>query len=124
MSAVVDIFSAVLSGANFGPFCPPSVAYLPVKEEKVGEGTGHFFGAMRIDAFQKPEQFKAQMDKWIETFRAAKPAKGHDRVLIPGDPERENEERISKEGINVLGPVQKEMKEIADDLGIEFQYQA
>ena len=121
MSAIVDIFSAVLSGANFGPFCPPSVAYLPVKEEKVGEGTGHFFGAMRIDAFQKPEQFKAQMDKWIETFRAAKPAKGHDRVMIPGDPERENEERISKEGVNVLVPVQKEMKEIADELGIPFE---
>jgi len=120
MSAVVDIFSAVLSGANFGPFCPPSVAYLPVKEEKVGEGTGHFFGAMRIDAFQTPDAFKKQMDKWIETFRAAKPAKGHDRVLIPGDPERENEERISKEGINVLGPVQKEMKEIADSLGLSF----
>jgi LDH2 family malate/lactate/ureidoglycolate dehydrogenase len=123
LSAVVDIFSAVLSGANFGPFCPPSVAYLPVKEEKVGEGTGHFFGAMRIDAFQKPEAFKAQMDKWIETFRGAKPAKGHDRVLIPGDPERENEERISREGINVIVPVQKEMKEIADALGIAFDYQ-
>jgi LDH2 family malate/lactate/ureidoglycolate dehydrogenase len=78
---------------------------------------------MRIDAFQKPEAFKSQMDKWIETFRAAKPAKGYDRVLIPGDPERENEERISKEGINVLVPVQKEMKEIADELGIDFNYQ-
>jgi len=123
MSAIVDIFSAVLSGANFGPFCPPSVAYLPVKDEKVGEGTGHFFGAMRIDAFQTPDAFKSQMDKWIETFRAAKPAKGYDRVMIPGDPERENEERISKEGINVLVPVQKEMKEIADELGIDFNYQ-
>jgi L-2-hydroxycarboxylate dehydrogenase (NAD+) len=121
LSAIVDIFSAVLSGANFGPFCPPSVAYLPVKEEKVGEGTGHFFGAMRIDAFQPPEVFKSQMDKWIETFRAAKPAKGHDRVLIPGDPERENEQRISREGVNVIVPVQKEMKEIADHLGIDFE---
>jgi L-2-hydroxycarboxylate dehydrogenase (NAD+) len=121
LSAIVDIFSAVLSGANFGPFCPPSVAYLPVKEEKVGEGTGHFFGAMRIDAFQKPEVFKSRMDKWIETFRAAKPARGHDRVLIPGDPERANEERIGREGINVIGPVQKEIKEIADALGIEFE---
>ena len=120
LSAVVDIFSAVLSGANFGPFCPPSVAYLPVKEEKVGEGTGHFFGAMRIDGFQKPEVFKAQMDKWIETFRAAKPAKGHDRVMIPGDPERANEERIRKEGINVLVPVQEDLKEIAESLGLEF----
>jgi LDH2 family malate/lactate/ureidoglycolate dehydrogenase len=121
MSAIVDIFSSVLSGANFGPFCPPSVAYLPVKEEKVGEGTGHFFGAMRIDAFQKAEEFKSQMDLWIETFRAAKPAKGHTRVLIPGDPERENEERISREGVNVILPVQKEMKEIADFLKIPFR---
>ena len=121
LSAIVDIFSAVLSGANFGPFCPPSVAYLPVKEEKVGKGTGHFFGAMRIDAFQTSEVFKSRMDKWIETFRAAKPAKGHDRVLIPGDPERANEERIRREGINVIAPVQKEMKEIADALGIEFE---
>jgi L-2-hydroxycarboxylate dehydrogenase (NAD+) len=123
LSAIVDILSAVLSGANFGPFCPPSLAYLPVKEEKVGEGTGHFFGAMRIDGFQKPEVFKAQMDKWIETFRNAKPAKGHDRVLIPGDIERANEERISKEGVNVIVPVQKDIKEIADHLGIEFSMQ-
>ena len=123
MSTIVDIFSAVLSGANFGPFCPPSVAYLPVKDEKVGEGTGHFFGAMRIDAFQEASAFKAQMDKWIETFSAAKPAKGQTRVLIPGDPERENEERISKEGIDVIVPVQREMKEIADELGIDFEMQ-
>jgi L-2-hydroxycarboxylate dehydrogenase (NAD+) len=121
LSAIVDILSAVLSGANFGPFCPPSLAYLPVKEEKVGEGTGHFFGAMRIDGFQKPEVFKERMDKWIETFRGATPAKGHDRVLIPGDIERENEERIRKEGIRVIEPVQKEMKEIADFLGIDFE---
>jgi LDH2 family malate/lactate/ureidoglycolate dehydrogenase len=119
----VDILSAVLSGANFGPFCPPSLAYLPVKEEKVGEGTGHFFGAMRIDGFQKPEDFKAQMDLWIETFRNAKPAIDCDRVLIPGDIEREREEQIRRDGIKVIEPVQKDMKEIADALGIDFDYQ-
>jgi len=123
LSAIVDILSAVLSGANFGPFCPPSLAYLPLKEEKVGEGTGHFFGAMRIDGFQKPEVFKSQMDLWIETFRNAKPAKGCERVLIPGDIEREKEVFIRREGINVIEPVQKEVKEIADELGIDFDYQ-
>jgi len=123
LSAIVDILSAVLSGANFGPFCPPSLAYLPVKEEKVGEGTGHFFGAMRIDGFQKPEEFKARMDKWIETFRNAKPAIDCERVLIPGDIEREKEERIRKEGINVLPAIQEEMKEIAAELGIDFDFQ-
>ncbi|PID91023.1 MAG: malate dehydrogenase [Bacteroidetes bacterium] len=121
MSAVVDIFSAVLSGANFGPFCPPSVAYLPVKDEKVGEGTGHFFGAMRIDAFQKAEDFKSRMDQWIETFRAARPADASKKVLIPGDPERESEERLRKTGIDVLVPIQKDLKEIADSLGLDFR---
>jgi len=121
MSAVVDIFSAVLSGANFGPFCPPSVAYLPVLEEKVGEGTGHFFGAMRIDAFQTAEAFKEQMDKWIETFKAAKPAPGHERVLIPGEPEREKEEQISKSGISIIPAVADDLSEIAHSLDIEFE---
>ncbi|MBN2349949.1 MAG: Ldh family oxidoreductase [Bacteroidales bacterium] len=121
MSAVVDIFSAVLSGANFGPFVPPSVAYLPVLDEKVGEGTGHFFGAMRIDAFQNSEEFKSKMDTWIETFRNAKSAPGKPAVQIPGDPERELEEKIRKEGIQVIPAVAKEMKEIAESLGIEFE---
>ncbi len=120
MSTIVDIFSCVLSGANFGPFCPPSVAYLPVLDEKVGEGTGHFFGAMRIDAFQPADAFKAQMDKWVDTFKNAKPAKGVDRVLIPGELEFEKEEKIRKEGIFVIPNIAKDLKEIADNLGIKF----
>jgi L-2-hydroxycarboxylate dehydrogenase (NAD+) len=120
LSAIVDIFSAVFSGANFGPFVPPSVAYLPVLEKKVGEGTGHFFGAMRIDAFQPAKEFKAKMDEWIETFRSAKTAEGQDRVLIPGDPEREAEERIMKEGIKLVPAIKEDLKEIARELGIPF----
>jgi LDH2 family malate/lactate/ureidoglycolate dehydrogenase len=121
MSAIVDIFSSVLSGANFGPFVPPSVAYLPVLEEKVGEGTGHFFGAMRIDAFRPAREFKAKMDEWIDTFKNAKVAPGHEEVLIPGEPERRKELKIREEGIEVIPAVAKEMKEIADYLGLEFK---
>lgn len=121
MSTIVDIFSCVFSGANFGPFCPPSVAYLPVLDEKVGEGTGHFFGAMRIDAWQPKEQFKSQMDKWIETYKSAKPAEGIERVLIPGEIEREKEAKIGKEGISVIPAIATDLKEIANKLGVEFE---
>ncbi len=120
LSAIVDIFSAVLGGANFGPFVPPSVAYLPLLEEKTGEGTGHFFGAMRIDAFQPAEEFKKMMDKWIDTFRAAKPAEGYDKVLIPGDPEREKEIILKKEGFSIVPAIKDDLKVIAKDLGIDF----
>ncbi len=121
LSAIVDIFSAVLSGANFGPFVPPSVAYLPVLNEKVGKGTGHFFGAMRIDAFQSPDQFKQKMDDWIVTFRNAKSAPGKPAVKIPGDVEREKEEIIRKEGIKIVPAIAKDLKEIALALEIEFE---
>lgn len=120
MTALVDIFSAVFSGANFGPFVPPSVAYLPVLEKKVGEGTGHFFGAMRIDAFQPKEEFLSKMDKWIETFRSALPAEGQEKVLIPGDPEREAEAVIRKNGISLVPAVVRDLEEIANALEISF----
>ena len=121
LSGIVDIFSAIFSGANFGPFVPPSVAYLPVLDKKTGEGTGHFFGAMRIDAFQPADQFKAKMDEWIETFRAAKPVEGQERVLIPGDQEREAEEKIRREGINLVPAIKDDLVAIAKEFGFDFE---
>lgn len=123
LAAIVDIFSAILSGANFGPFVPPSVAYLPLLDKKVGEGTGHFFGAMRIDAFQPADQFKNKMDEWIETFRNAKSAPGKPKILIPGDPEREKEELLKKNGITLIPGIIKDIKEIADYFKVEFEEQ-
>jgi L-2-hydroxycarboxylate dehydrogenase (NAD+) len=120
LASIVDIFSAVLSGANFGPFVPPSVAYLPVLDKKVGEGTGHFFGAMRIDAFQTKEDFKAKMDEWIETFRNAKSAPGKPSVVIPGDPERAKEILLMEQGIQIIPAIVKDIKEIADYFQVDF----
>jgi len=121
MTAVIDIFSALFSGANFGPFVPPSVAYLPVPENQPGKGTGHFFGAMRIDAFRPANEFREAMDLWIRTFRNAKPAKGEQRVLIPGDPEREAEKEHLKSGISVVPAVVDDLKIIATELGFDFR---
>lgn len=117
MGALIDIFSAVFSGANFGPFVPPQVAYLPLLDESVGEGLGHFFGAMRVDAFRAADEFKASMDRWIETFRAAKPAEGHDRVYVPGDIEREKSERIMRDGIKLVDSIDADLQAIARELG-------
>ena len=86
LGAVVDIFSAVLSGANYGPWVPPFPAYVPMPTGMPGKGIGHFFGAMRIDAFRPPDEFKTHMDNWIRRFRSATPAPGHEKVLDPRRP--------------------------------------
>ncbi len=121
LGAVVDIFSAVLSGANYGPWVPPFPAYVPMPTNMPGKGIGHFFGAMRIDAFRPAEDFKQHMDQWIERFRAAKTAEGFEKVIIPGDPEREMEEVRIKKGIPLLGPVVNDLQYLAEKFSITLR---
>jgi L-2-hydroxycarboxylate dehydrogenase (NAD+) len=120
LGSIVDILSAVLSGANYGPWVPPFVAFLNPPENPVGDGIGHFFGAMRIDAFRPADDFLNHMDNWIRTFRNANTIEGKDRVLIPGDPERETSEIRIVEGIPLNDQVIIDLKELALSMDIEF----
>ncbi|TWF37373.1 malate dehydrogenase (NAD) [Chitinophaga polysaccharea] len=119
LGAIVDIFSAVLSGANYGPWAPPFVSFLPLSPNPVGEGLGHFFGAMRVDAFRPADEFKSNMDTWISRFRNAEAIPGK-KVLIPGDPEREMHHERLENGIPVIAPVVKDMKDVAAKFNLNF----
>lgn len=118
LGSIVDIFSAVLSGASYGPWAPPFPAYVPMPLNMPGEGLGHFFGAMRVDAFRPAAEFKMHMDNWISRFRQAKPIDPAQPVLVPGDPERAFETLRMKEGIPLLGPVVQDLQQIAERWGI------
>lgn len=118
LGAVVDILSAVLSGANYGPWVPPFVSFIDPHPHPVGEGLGHFFGAMRIDAFREAETFKEHMDRWITRFRASETTGGAARVQIPGDPEREMTEDRLKNGIDLLDAVVADLTELGEKLGV------
>jgi L-2-hydroxycarboxylate dehydrogenase (NAD+) len=120
LGSIVDIFSAVLSGANYGPWVPPFVSFLPLATDLVGEGIGHFFGAMRVDAFRPQEEFLQHMDKWIQRFRSAKPVPGQERVEIPGDQERIISKQRISEGIPLLDIVVKDLEEVGKKLSVKF----
>jgi L-2-hydroxycarboxylate dehydrogenase (NAD+) len=120
LGAVVDIFSGLLSGANYAPWVPPFPAYLSMPAEQPGKGIGHFFGAMRIDAFRPANEFKKHMDHWIKGFRNAKTVPGEKKVLIPGDPEREMQEQRIKEGIPIIGAVVSDLEQLATKFNVPF----
>ena len=120
LAAMVDILSCVLSGANWGPWAPPFALRQEIPKRSVGKGIGHFFGAMKIDAFIDVNEFKRQIDDWIRTFRKTRPQPGTSGVLIPGDPEREAEQRHMKEGIQLVLPIIEELRDISRKTGIPF----
>src|SRR5215204_3460383 len=120
LGAIVDIFSAVLSGANYAPWVPPFPAYVPMPAQQPGKGIGHFLGAMRIDAFRPAVEFKQSMDHWIQGFRNAKTVSAEEKVLVPGDPEREMEHNRLEAGIPLLNAVAEDLQYLGEKLGVLF----
>jgi LDH2 family malate/lactate/ureidoglycolate dehydrogenase len=118
LALMVDVLSAVLSGANWGPFVPPFALRQQIPTRSVGKGIGHFFGALRIDAFIDPDEFKRQIDDLIRTLRGTRPSPGTRGPLIPGDPEREAEAIRTRDGIPLTGPVVDELRDISQRTGI------
>ncbi|MCA0428431.1 MAG: Ldh family oxidoreductase [Bacteroidetes bacterium] len=113
LAAMVDILSAVLPGANYGPWVPPFVAFLNPLENLPGKGIGHFVGAMRVDAFRPKEEFLAHMDNWIQRFKASERLNPEEPVLIPGEPELEaKQERLAK-GIMLNAEVENDLLALA-----------
>jgi L-2-hydroxycarboxylate dehydrogenase (NAD+) len=120
LAIMVDVLCGALGGANWGPFTPPFALRQEIPARSVGKGIGHFFGAMRIDGFIEADEFKRQIDDFVRTFRATRPAPGTSGPLIPGDPEREAEKVRSKEGVPLIMPVVEELRVISKKIGIPF----
>ena len=121
LALMVDVLSAVLSGANWGPFTPSFTLRGDPPLRSVGQGLGHFFGAMRVDAFREGAEFRAQIDDFVRTLRNTRPAPGTKGPLIPGDPEREAEEERAREGIPLLPAVVNDLCEVSRQTGVPFE---
>jgi LDH2 family malate/lactate/ureidoglycolate dehydrogenase len=118
---VVDILSGVLSGANYGPWVPPFVAFLDPLENLPGKGIGHFVGAWRIDGFRPAEEFKKHMDQWIQRFRATQPLENENPVQIPGDKERIHHSQRTLHGITLVEKVWDDLQNISAQTGIVLE---
>ena len=76
---------------------------------------------MRVDAFRPAQEFKDHMDNWINRFRSAKPVTGAERVLIPGDPEREMAADRIKNGIPVNDKVVADLTQLSKSFSLALR---
>ncbi|HLT42319.1 MAG TPA: Ldh family oxidoreductase [Sphingobacteriaceae bacterium] len=119
LSSAVDILSAVLSGANYGPWVPPFVSFLEPLKDQPGQGIGHFVGAMRVDGFRPIEDYNKNIEQWIRRFKSATPIDETQKVIIPGEPEYEAEEINLKNGVPVINAVLEDLATLAEKFRIE-----
>jgi len=113
----VDIFSGVLSGAAFGKnVSDPS--------NMANANVGHFFAAMRLDAFRDPDEFKRDMDALFQQLKTAEKAIGHDRIFIHGEKEFEKTADYKINGIPLLEEVVKSLQAAGQSVGVPFDLRA
>jgi LDH2 family malate/lactate/ureidoglycolate dehydrogenase len=120
LAALVDLMCGVLSGACWGPFVPPMFSRPAALGRTVGRGVGHFFGALRVDGFIDPDEYRRQFDDWSRSLRATRPAPGVAQVLVPGDPERRIEAQRRAHGVPLPPPVVADLRALAAKTGVPF----
>jgi len=104
LAITADILCRVLSAAA-------------ATDQMAGE---HFFGALRIDGFQPALEFKKRMDELVRAHRSLTKAPGVERLYTPGEIEQEIEKRRKSEGIPLHPSVVASLKQLAQELGIEY----
>jgi LDH2 family malate/lactate/ureidoglycolate dehydrogenase len=118
LSAVVDLFSGVLSGANFGPWVPPFPAFAPLPEETVGKGIGHCFWIINPEAFRTRSSYDQAILTWIHRFKSSIPAVENIPVIIPGEPEMAYFSERMEKGIPLNPIVADQLKKISEKMEI------
>jgi len=84
------------------------------------EPRGHFFGAIRIDAFRPVADFKADMDRLIRELKSTAPMEGQQRVFVAGEIEFETTQERAARGIPLHSSVLDGLRAVSEQLGLPY----
>ena len=112
IAVMVDILSAVLSGAAFGMH----VGQL-YSDAGTPQNLGHFLAAINIGMLNDLDTFKAGVDQMIDDIKSSKKAPGVQEIFVPGEIEFENEEYYRNKGIGAGPGVLRDLKELSAKYG-------
>lgn len=114
ISLVIDVLCGVLTGSAFA-------LYLNTLENLEAEqNLGHVFMAMRTDLFMTKDEFAGRMDEIVRMLRASAPAPDAERVLAPGEIERQNETKNRVLGVPLVPSVIEQLLELGTELNVSF----
>ena len=114
ISLLIDILCGVFTGSAF------ALHLNTLENLEAEQDLGHVFVAMRTDLFMSSAEFASRMDEMLRALRSSPPAPGADRVMAPGEIERQYEARNRTLGIPLLKSVVDQLTELGAELNVEF----
>ncbi|PZE21052.1 Ldh family oxidoreductase [Paenibacillus xerothermodurans] len=115
LAIMVDVLSGVLTGALFGKRVPR------MYEDPEPQNIGHFFGVIRVDAFMPLDEFYRRMQEKIDETVKSQPAKGFNRVYMPGEIESLKMKKQLAEGIALSPAIFRELEQTGRKYGVDIQ---
>lgn len=108
ISLAVDLLCGALVGAG----CTSGIdAY---------RGNGVFMLAIDVEVFTPLDAYRKRAKEALDVIRSTPPAKGFEKVMIPGEPEFISKERRLKEGISIPAKIWREIEKIASGFGLDL----
>jgi LDH2 family malate/lactate/ureidoglycolate dehydrogenase len=113
ISTIIETLTGILAGSAF----TNAINDLNADFENPSF-TSHYFGAIKIAAFQDPTEFKDNMDKFIDSVKANPRGKDVAEIFLPGEIEQRMKIKRQAEGIPLADVTVGELKHEGEELGV------
>ncbi len=113
LALLVDILCGALSGSA-------TLTDVGFPHEPREADVGHFFMAIKIDAFRPVLDFKKQIDYMVGLLKDSPKAKGQNEIYIAGEKEYLAAEENKVKGVPLLDKIVEELKVNGADIGAPF----
>lgn len=114
---VVELLSSALSQAHF---MKALLGMSPDGKPQPIE-LGHFFMAMKVEAFVELDAFRRQVGEISRALRASRKAPGQDRIYTPGEKEYDVWQFRKDKGVPFNAPLKKAFREVKERLGLPHE---
>lgn len=114
LATMVEILSAALQTGNF------LYGLIGIDEQgnRQPNRLGHFFMAMNVESFCSLEDFKKTTGDILRDLRAATKQPDCERIYTAGEKEYENEQRIRRDGVQIVPSLRKDICTMIEELGL------
>ena len=113
LALLVEVLCGVLPGAGV------THGVGPLYEEGAGpQDVGHFHLALDLERTVGRARFAAALEQLLTGLRDARPAPGHDEVLVPGDPEDRARAERERSGVPIEPALWSTLCALSDELGV------